>query len=67
MPIERIQVSWSQFCGLLEIDPARFIGVDVKRVECTVTLLLEPEHDEALSVREAQGAVSGQRREGQGG
>jgi len=44
MPVERHPVSWSQFCGLLEIDPARFVGVEVNRVTRTVQLLMEPEY-----------------------
>jgi len=31
------------FCGLLEIEPSRFIGVDVDRVRRRVTLILEPD------------------------
>ena len=42
MPVERQRVSYSMFCGLLEIEPSRLVGVDVDRVTRIVTLILEP-------------------------
>lgn len=46
MPVERKElVSWSQFCNLLEIDPARFVGVDVNRVTRTILIVMEPDDD----------------------
>jgi hypothetical protein len=40
-------MSWSQFCGLLEIDPARLVDVRVNRVSRTVWVVLEPEQTDA--------------------
>lgn len=42
MPVERIPVSVSQFCELLALDPARFVGVDVDRAHSTITILQKP-------------------------
>ena len=42
MPIERHEISVSQFCELLALDPARFVGV-ARLKNGSITILLEPE------------------------
>lgn len=48
MPVERHDISVSQFCELLALDPARFIAVERRRRDSsTLTIVCEPE--EAMS------------------
>jgi hypothetical protein len=61
MPVDRsVKLSISQFCELLGLEPARFIGVDVNRQSSVVTVVLEPKEDPlpaAFSVGEFADAV----------
>jgi len=44
MPVERHEISVSQFCELLALEPQRFIGVTRPRADSsTLTILMEPE------------------------
>lgn len=43
MPVERHAISVSQFCGLLELDPKRFVAIERQGRASTLTIVLEPE------------------------
>ncbi len=49
MPIEVQQLSLSQFCELLAIDPARLVGIVLNKKDRTVGILLEPSETEPRS------------------
>lgn len=55
MPVERIEVTISQFCEELALDPKRFIAVERKDAS-TLVLVMEPEDDgeQRLSHRPAE-------------
>lgn len=43
VPVDRVPVSISQFCGLLDLDPQKLIAVEVERKSSRVVLVMEPE------------------------
>ena len=43
MPVQRVQISISQFCELLALEPGRLVGLDYDRASTVVTLVLEPD------------------------
>lgn len=62
MPVERTPISISQFCELLAIEPARFVGVEVNRRASTVTLVLEPCEDDGIQRERTPPAADADRR-----
>lgn len=64
MPIDVRDVSISQFCELLGLEPERFIGVQVDRRAQRIGILLEPEDTMAQTRGSIQPVYQGGKKSG---